>query len=151
MAPPENAFRDYYADNGLLLDRTQSVEIADVRFQNVVNFAILISRASHVRIDGVVVEDSGSLNGIGRNNTTGGVVLEEGSSDFEVRDSSFARIRGNALWTHSMYQSPRLAEGAFIDNQFETIGRDAIQVGHATNVRVEGNRGAKIGWPLEVV
>jgi hypothetical protein len=31
------------------------------------------------------------------------------------------------------------------------VGRDAIQVGHATNVRVENNTGRRIGYPLELV
>ena len=32
-----------------------------------------------------------------------------------------------------------------------TIGRDAIQVGHATEVRVDNNTGSQIGYPFEVV
>ena len=37
------------------------------------------------------------------------------------------------------------------DNRFDTIGRDALQVGHATEVRVEGNSGTRIGFPEEAV
>ena len=36
-------------------------------------------------------------------------------------------------------------------NKFDTIGRDAIQVGHATRVRVDGNTGVNIGYPLDIV
>jgi hypothetical protein len=32
-------------------------------------------------------------------------------------------------------------------NRFRSIGRDAIQVGHATRVRVEHNTGERIGYP----
>jgi parallel beta helix pectate lyase-like protein len=78
-------------------------------------------------------------------------VIEEGSSDFEVRDSRFRRIRGNGLWTHSLYISPRVRDGVFAGNRFEKIGRDAIQVGHATQVRVEENVGDHIGFPPEEV
>jgi hypothetical protein len=151
MAPPENYFRLYYPNNGVLFDQAEDVAISDVHFTNIVNFAVLISRSSTVHIVRVLVEDSGSLNKLGRNNTTGGVILEDGSSDFEVRESTFIRIRGNALWTHSLRISPRLRDGLFTMNKFDTIGRDALQVGHATNVQVDNNSGVNIGMPPEIV
>jgi hypothetical protein len=151
MAPPENEFRIYYPNNGLLFDRVESLEISNLRFLHIVNFAVLVSRSSAIRIDKVTVQDSGSLNPIGRNNTTGGIVFEEGSSDFEVRECYFLRVRGNALWTHSLYRSPRLQDGLFAANRFDTVGRDAIQVGHATSVRVQDNTGINVGFPVEIV
>ena len=151
MAPPENAFRVYYANNGILFDRAQRLEISNVHFTHIVNFAILISRSSGVRIANTTVGDSGSLDPRGRNNTTGGIVIEEGSSDFSVRDSTFHNIRGNALWTHSLYTSPRLNQGVFSDNHFDTVGRDAIEVAHASAVRVERNTGTLIGYPAPLV
>jgi hypothetical protein len=151
MAPPENQFRIYYPNNGILFDRVQSLEISDVHFSNIVNFAVLVSRGAEIRMDHLHVEDSGSLNRLGRNNTTGGIVIEEGSSDFDVRDCTFLRIRGNGLWTHSMYRSPRLRDGIFMANRFDTIGRDALEVGHATAVRVEDNAGTHIGYPSEII
>jgi len=78
-------------------------------------------------------------------------MIEEGSSDFFVSNCEFRGIRGNGLWTHSLYTSPRNARGVFEDNVFDTIGRDALQVGHATAVRVERNRGTLIGFPVDVV
>ena len=151
MAPPENAYRIWYGDNGILFDQTQGIEIADVHFSAMTNFPVLISRSSGIRIHGVVIEDSGSLNARRRNNTTGGILIEEGTSDFEVRDCSFRRISGNGLWTHSLYTSPRARDGLFLHNRFDTIGRDAIEVAHATNVRVQDNSGEHIGFPPEVV
>jgi hypothetical protein len=151
MVPPENAFRVYYRDNGILLDRAEGVTIREMRFADVANFPILIGRASRIRIERVTVEDCGSRDPRGRNNTTGGIVLEEGARDFEVRDSEFRRIRGNALWTHSLYTSPRAEDGRFLNNKFDSVGRDAIQVGHATRVRVEGNYGIRIGFPSDAV
>jgi len=151
MAPPENFFRVYYPDNGVLFDRADSVEISDVHFKNIAGFAVLAGRSTGVHIRKVSVEDSGSVNKLGRNNTTGGIVFEEACSDFEVRDSTFLRIRGNALWTHSLYRSPRSRDGLFVANRFDTMGRDAIQVGHATAVRVEDNTGVNIGLPGEII
>jgi hypothetical protein len=60
-------------------------------------------------------------------------------------------VRGNAIWTHSNYHSPRNANGVIAGNQIEEVARDAIQVGHATNVRVENNSGGRIGYPLALV
>lgn len=151
MAPPENAFRIFYSNNGILLDRVEGVEISQVRFSAIPCFAVIASRSSGIRIKGVLVEDSGTRNAKQRNNTTGGIVIEEGSFDFEVRDSRFARIRGNALWTHSLYTSPRLRDGFFARNRFDEIGRDAIEVGAGSRVRVEDNTGGHIGYPPEAV
>lgn len=151
MAPPENAFRIFYANNGIVLDRVEGVEISHVQFSAIPSFAVIASRCAGVRIANVLVADSGTKKPNGRNNTTGGIVLEEGTSDFEVRDSEFRRIRGNGLWTHSLYTSPRLHDGLFVSNRFEQLGRDAIQVGAASNVRVEENTGNHIGYPPELV
>ena len=151
MAPPENAFRVWYPDNGLLFDRVDGLEIDDVRFANVRNFPILVSRSSGVKITGATVEDSGSLNARRRNNLSGGILIEEGSTRFEVRGSVFRHIAGNALWTHSLFTSPRLEDGIFAGNRFDTVGRDAIQVGHATRVRVEDNTGTRIGFPVDLI
>lgn len=151
MAPPENAYRIYYRNNGLLFDRSTGLQISNVHLSGITNFAILVSRSSAIRITNVGVEESGSRNARGRNNTTGGIVLEEGCADFEVTGSTFRRIRGNGLWTHSLYTSPRARDGVFAHNHFESIGRDAIQVGHATGVRVENNTGMRIGFPSEAV
>jgi Right handed beta helix region len=151
MAPSENAFRIFYSHNGIVLDRVMGVEISNVQFAAIPSFAVIASRSSGIRIGNVLVEDSGTLNAKKRNNTTGGIVIEEGSFDFAVRECRFMRIRGNALWTHSLYTSPRLQDGVFAGNRFEWIGRDAIEVGAASRVRVEENTGDHIGYPPEAV
>jgi hypothetical protein len=45
----------------------------------------------------------------------------------------------------------QVRNGVFLNNQFETIGRDALQVGHAKTIRVEGNHGTEIGFPADIV
>jgi parallel beta-helix repeat protein len=150
-APPENAFRVWYQRNGILADQVDGIEMARLDLTNVVHFPVLISRSRRVRIHQLRVAQSGNRNAQGRNNLSGGVLLEEGTSDFQVTDSSFVSIAGNALWTHSLLSSPRLADGLFARNKFENIGRDAIQVGHATRMKVEYNTGDHIGYPFEVV
>jgi len=151
MAPPENAFRVWYPNNGVLANKVAGLEIERLELSLVVNFPILISQSSKVRISKVTIDSSGSKNTRGRNNLSGGILLEEGTTDFEVRDSVFRNILGNALWTHSNFHAPRQEGGVFASNKFDTIGRDAIQVGHAARVEVEGNSGINIGYPIDVV
>ncbi len=151
MAPPENYFRLYYPDNGILADRVDGLQITGVHLAHVANFPILISRSSNIIVSNVEVKDSGSRNAMGRNNLSGGILIEEGSSHFEVRDSVYERIAGNALWTHSLRISPRLADGVFAGNRIDTVGRDAIQIGAATRIRVEDNTASSVGFPVELV
>jgi hypothetical protein len=150
-APPENAFRIWYQHNGILADEVEGLEIFRVNLSNVVHFPVLISRSKAIRIREVAVASSGNKNQQGRNNLSGGILIEEGSSDFEVRNSTFREIWGNGLWTHSLFTSPRQSAGRFTENRFETIGRDALLVGHATMMRVERNKGVQIGFPENVV
>src|SRR5205085_7152779 len=108
-------------------------------------------RSRDITIDHVRIESSGSRDANGRNNTTGGILFEEGTTDFRVTNSEFYDVRGNGVWTHSLYTSPRNARGVIEGNRFDTIGRDAIQIGHATEVRVLDNIGRRIGYPARIV
>ncbi len=151
MAPPENYFRMWYADNGILADRVDGLTVSGVHLAHVANFPILVSRSMDIAISKVVVADSGSLNAMGRNNLSGGILIEEGSAHFEVRNSTFQNIAGNALWTHSLRITPRLSDGVFAGNHIDTVARDGIQLGAATRVRVENNTIANVGFPVKQV
>jgi hypothetical protein len=144
-------FARFTPANGVLAEGVSHLAIQNVQFREISGFAVLVSRSRQVSIDSVSVVDSGSRNPAGRNNTTGGILLEEGTSDFRVTRCQLRNIRGNGIWTHSLYTSPRNVRGLFAANRFDTIGRDALQVGHATEVRVEGNSGARIGFPEDTV
>jgi parallel beta-helix repeat protein len=147
----EMAFADFYTDNGIVVRKSSGVVIRDVRFRDIRAFPVLVNASSRVTVDAVRIEDCGTLNRAGRNNTTGGILLEEGVSGFEVRNSSIRGITGNAIWTHSYTGSPRQSDGFIRGNTINTVGRDAIQVGHATRVRVEENSGAELGYPTDFV
>jgi hypothetical protein len=150
--PPYNMpFAAYTKHNGVLAVSRTDVTIENVQFHDIAGFAILVSRGRNISIQRVTVEDSGSRNAVGSNNATGGILLEEGTADFLVANCEFRKVRGNGLWTHSLYTSPRNARGVFARNLFDTVGRDAIQVGHATKMRVEDNEGARVGFPLDTV
>jgi len=144
-------FARFTPGNGVLAEGVSHLAVRNVRFREIAGFAVLVSRSRQVAIDGVQVSDSGSRNPAGRNNTTGGILLEEGTRDFRVTHCELRGIRGNGIWTHSLYTSPRNAAGEFTENRLTRIGRDALQVGHASQVRVEGNSGTDIGFPEEAV
>jgi hypothetical protein len=144
-------FARFTANNGVLAEGVRGLAIEGVEFREIAGFAILVSRSRDVVIDGVKVADSGSRNPAGRNNTTGGILLEEGTTDFRVTRSELRNVLGNGIWTHSLYTSPRNARGVFLENRLDTIGRDALQAGHATAMRIEGNVGTRIGYPADAI
>jgi Right handed beta helix region len=148
LPPSETPFARYYAGNGILVEHATRLTVRNVTFHEVANYPLLVSASSGVIIDGVRIEDCGSLDAAGHNNASGGILLEEGTAHFQVRHCTLRRVRGNGIWTHSNYHSPRNADGTIADNLIEQVARDAIQVGHATNVRVENNRGGMIGYPF---
>jgi hypothetical protein len=151
LPPSDKPFSQFTRGNGVLAAGVAKLRIENVRFRYIAGFAVLVSRSRDVRIEHVEVADSGSRDTRGRNNATGGILLEEGTRDFRVSRSQFRNIRGNGVWTHSLFTSPRNQDGWIAFNRFADLARDAIQVGHATNVRVEDNEGTRIGYPAELV
>jgi hypothetical protein len=144
-------FANHFQNNGILVESGGDIRISRLQIREVHGFAILAAGVKKISIDQVRVENSGGSNRHGRNNTSGGILLEEGTEDFQVISSVFRNILGNAVWTHSTYRSPRNNRGVIAHNEFQFVGRDAIQVGHANQVRVENNRGQRIGYPVDVV
>ena len=151
LPPYDTPFARFTPANGILAESVNALRIEDLRMVNIAGFAILVSHSADVAIDGVMVRSSGGRNALGRNNATGGVLLEEGATDFRVTGCVLRDILGNGIWTHSLYRSPRNARGVIAENRFDEIGRDAIQVGHALDIRVDGNQGARIGYPVEAI
>ena len=151
IAPSDKSFAEVFSNNGILIENSTGIEVDHVEFANIVSFAVLVNRSRDILLEHMHLKDCGSLNAERRNNTTGGVLLEEGTDSFTVADSVFEKIRGNAIWTHSRYGSPRNHNGNVAKNTIFDIGRDAIQIGHAVGVQVNNNSGAHIGFPNEIV
>ena len=153
MALPaaNQTFASVFSNNGILLEDADGVALDHIDLINIANFAILVSRSHNIDLEHISVKESGSRNAKGRNNSSGGILFEEGVDRFTVTDSSFTNIRGNAIWTHSRSGSPRNHDGKFTNNRFDNIGRDAIQVGHAIGIEVSTNIGARIGFPVGLI
>jgi hypothetical protein len=151
LPPSDVPFARFTRNNGILVEGADGLEVAGLQFRNIAGFAVLVSRSQHVRVEHVRVENSGSRNAKGRNNTTGGILFEEATAGFQAKGNVLEDVRGNGIWTHSLYTSARNSDGEISDNQFHNIGRDAIQAGHATRMTVERNSGSRIGYPAEIV
>lgn len=152
IAPDDRAFVDFYdRGNGIIAREVTGLTLRDITMREIANFAVIVAASDRVSIERLAVSDSGSLKRNGRNNTSGGILLEEGTRNFSVRGCTLRNIRGNGIWTHSRYRSPQNGPGVFQSNTFDTIGRDAVQIGHAREAEVRDNVGRRIGWPVEVV
>jgi hypothetical protein len=138
-------------NNGILAENVSSLEIGDVKATGIGGFTVLVSASHTVKIHGVEISNSGGLNARNRNNGTGGIVVEEGTTDFEITRCQIGNVRGNGIGTRSLPGSPRNERGRIADNEFTMIGRDAIQLAAATGVTAENNRGRMIGYPVEDV
>jgi hypothetical protein len=151
LPPYDVPFAGFTTGNGILVDGASAVAIERVQFREIAGFAILVHHGRNVTVNEARVHDSGSRNVGGKNNATGGILLEGGTTDFRVTGCALSGVRGNGIWTHSLYTAPRNGPGYIAGNSFADIGRDAIQVGHAREVRVVKNSGAHIGFPREIV
>ncbi len=151
LLPSDAMFSRVTPNNGILAEGVSDLEVTGVKAVRIAGFAILVNAGHGVHIHNVEISDSGGLNAAQHNNTTGGILLEEGTTDFEVIDCRIGNVRGNGIWTHALYRSPRNARGRIAGNEFAMIARDAVQVGHATEIRVENNRGRSIGFPAQDV
>lgn len=151
LPPSDVPMVKFNRGNGIVIDGSEGVTIAKSTIRNVQGYGVLASNSRKVTVEEVLVGDSGSLNDKGKNNATGGILFEEGCRDFTVRRSKLRNIRGNGIWTHSLYRSPRNEHGEFSNNDIRYVARDGIQVGHAVDVKVTSNTGGFIGFPSDQV
>jgi hypothetical protein len=151
LPPGQVPYEQFYTGHGIFAEDVDSLTIEGANFRKIPGFAILVARSSGVVIEGVQIEDSGSRNANGRNNASGGILLESAVVRFDIRHCVLRNVRGNGIWTHAYRRAPRHRGGLISGNRFWNIGRDAIQIGHAVNVRVENNAGTRIGYPVEEV
>ncbi|MDQ6663382.1 MAG: hypothetical protein M3Z23_03205, partial [Acidobacteriota bacterium] len=118
LPPSDVTFARFTTNNGLLLQNIEGLTVSKVQFEKIAGFAVLVSHSNKVRIEAIGIDNSGSQSLAKRNNATGGILLEEGTANFEVLNCSLKNIRGNGIWTHSLYTSPRNSQGRIASNHF---------------------------------
>lgn len=151
LPPDDVPMARWTRDNGVLVVDSEQVLLRRLSIRRVAGYGVLVNRSRAVALEELEVADSGSVDARGRNNATGGILFEEGCEDFAVRRSKLRDVRGNGIWTHSLFSSPRNRRGEFLDNDIRNVGRDALQAGHAADLRIVSNRGAFIGYPPQIV
>ena len=145
-------FARFTAGNGVLAQGVYGLTIGACPLPEIAGFAVLVSRSRQVAIDPRATSRQRVAQRRRAATTPPAASCWKKAPPISAsRAASSRNIRGNGIWTHSLYTSPRNARGVFAENRFRQIGRDAIQVGHATDVRVEGNTGTRIGFPVEDV
>lgn len=151
LPPSDQPMARWNRNNGILVEKSSGITLEKLTVREVVSYPILVNASRQVTVQEVLVGDSGSLDEKQMNNATGGILFEEGCEDFTVRHCKLRNIRGNGIWTHSRMTSPRNRKGVFEENDLRYIGRDALQAGHAIDLRIIGNTGAFIGFPAQNV
>jgi hypothetical protein len=146
---PASMLSRIVANNGIVAENVTGLEIFHLDAKEFAGFPILIAAGSHARIHDVRLTDSGSLDAAGHNNGTGGLVFEEGASDFEVSNALFGKVRGNGIWIRST--GATVSKGRIVGNEFEVLARSAIEMNHASDITISGNTGHMIGFPGEEV
>lgn len=150
--PPATAMLSRVAaNNGILAEGVAGLEIAQVRATRFPGFPILVNGGREVRIHDVDITECGSLDASGHNNGSGGIVLEEGVSGFEVVHALIGKVRGNGIWIRSTTGAGGAARGRIAENEFAIVARAAIELNHADGVTIENNTGHMIGFPGEEV
>ncbi|MBL8211474.1 MAG: right-handed parallel beta-helix repeat-containing protein [Bryobacterales bacterium] len=151
LPPSDKSMAEFNSDNGILIEDSDGVMLDRLTIRNVTSYAVLANKSKNVTVQETLVGDSGSLDEKGLNNATGGILFEEGCERFAVRRCKLRNLRGNGIWTHSMYNSPRNRNGVFEENDIRHVGRDALQAGHALEMKIERNTGNFIGFPPDIV
>ncbi|MGD1070415.1 MAG: methyltransferase domain-containing protein [Bryobacteraceae bacterium] len=145
LPPSGTMFSRFMPNNGILAEGVAGLEIAQVKATGMAGFTVLVNGGHNVRIREVTIGDSGGFNGQRRNNGTGGIALEEGTTDFEISRCVLGTIRGNGITMRSVER------GRVFENEFIVMARDAFQVNQATAVTIENNNAAQMGFPIDEV
>ena len=131
--------------NGIVAEGITGLEISGIKAGHISSFAILVNAGHNVKLHDIEVSDSGGFSPQRRNNATGGLALEEGTADFEIRHCRFGGIRGTGITLRS------IGRGRIADNEFAVVARDGIRVADSKTIVIENNGIRQIGFPVEEV
>ena len=148
--PPTAMLSRVIANNGILADGVTGLEISQFKANRVPGFPILINGGRAIHIHDVEITESGTLDATGHNNGSGGIVLEEGVTDFEIIHALIGKVRGNGIWVRSV-GTTNAARGRVADSEFAILARAAVELNHATSIILENNTARMIGFPGEEV
>ena len=145
LPPAGTMLSRFVADNGIVAEGVTGLEIGPIKAKHIAGFAVIANSSHEVRIHHVDVTESGGFNAQRKNAASGGIAVEEATTDFEIHGCLFGTIRGTAITVRSSLR------GKIFENEFRAIARDAIHVAQATGVSIDNNHAEQIGIPLEEV
>ena len=141
LPPFGTMYARFVPANGIVAENATSIEISNIKATRFAGFAVLINSSRGVKLHDIDVTAGGGFNAQRRNNGTGGIAIEEGTTDFQVIHCAFGTIRGNAL---TIRASDR---GRIFENEFRSIAREAIHGEHTTAVNIETITWSRSGFP----
>ena len=141
LPPAGTMFSRVLANNGIMAEGVTGLDIARVKARNIGGFAVLVNGGLGAKLSEIEVTDSGGYNPQHRNNGTGGLALEEGAADFDIRRCLIGGIRGSAITLRNVKR------GVVQENEMNVLARDAITADHISNVTIRNNRSREVGYP----
>jgi ubiquinone/menaquinone biosynthesis C-methylase UbiE len=145
LPPAGTMYSRVLPGNGIVAESVTGLEIYAVKAGHIATFAVLVNSGHNVKLHDIEVSDSGGFNPQRRNNGTGGLALEEGTSDFEIRHCRFGGLRGTGITLRAVER------GHVIDNEFAVVAHDGIRVSESKTVTIENNSIRQVGFPAEEV
>ena len=145
LPPAGTMLSRFVASNGIVAEAVTGLEIGPLKATHIAGFAIIANSSHNVHIHHVDITESGGMSPQRKNSGTGGVAVEEASTDFEISGCLFGAIRGNGITVRSSER------GKIFENEFRAIARDAISVTQGASIAINDNHAEQIGIPLEEV
>lgn len=145
LPPSGTMLSRFVADNGIVVEGVTGLEIGAVKAIHIAGFAILINASHTVQIHHVDITESGGFGPQRKNNATGGIAIEEDTTDFQVHGCLFGTLRGTGVTVR------KSARGKIFENEFRAIARDAVHVNHGSGIAITNNHAEQIGIPVEEV
>ena len=143
MLPPTGSpLARLVANNGILVETSEGVQIFKLKAAHIAGFPILFSGGTGARVVDSEITESGGLSLQRRANGSGGIAFEDGAVGFEVRRNRLGGIRGTGVLLRGT------DKGVVADNEFVVIARAAIQTDGAAHLTVENNTMHRIGVPV---
>jgi hypothetical protein len=129
------------ANNGIVAEGVTGLDISQVKATHIAGFAVLANGGLGAKLTDIEVTESGGFNPQHHNNGMGGLALEEGAADFDIRRCLIGGIRGTAITLRGVKR------GTVRENELNVLSGDAISLDKATGVTIRNNRARQIGFP----
>jgi len=141
--PAGTMYSRFFPDNGIVAEGVTGLEIGPLKATRIAGFTVLVNSSHTVRLHDVEMTESGGFNAMRRNNSAGGILIEENTTDFEIRKCLFGKLRGNGITVRSSQR------GQILENELAVLAGDGIRLGPAGEITVENNRARQIGYPAD--